>query len=131
MDLLEVCMQVKPHGVIPDCGDPCGGHGGWVRTQTFVVRTELPLGKQSEEGARGEGRVSGSDHSRVRGWDSVITAAIVGPDSPSSGPGLCVSGPLSLRVCDFKCQCVGVCTCVSSEKTCVILSVWGAVCVCP
>ena len=43
------------------------------------------MGKQSEEGARGEGRVSGRDHSSVRGWNTVITAAIVGPDSPSSG----------------------------------------------
>ena len=57
------------------------------------------MGERSEEGAHGEGRVSGSDHSSERGWDTVITAATVGPDSPSSGPGLWVSGPLSLRVC--------------------------------
>ena len=56
------------------------------------------MGKQSEEGAGGEGRVSGSDPSSLRDWDTVITAVIVGPDSPSSGPGLWVSGPLSLRV---------------------------------
>ena len=50
--------------------------------QTFVVCTELPVGEQSEEGARGEEHISGRDPSSVRGWNTVITAAIVGPDSP-------------------------------------------------
>ena len=54
--------------------------------QSFVVCTELPLGKQSEEEARGEGHVSGSDHSSVRGWNMVITAAIRGPEEGESGP---------------------------------------------
>lgn len=58
-DLCVVCTQGRPHGVM----DP----RPWrpqQRTrqlgedaQTFAVHTELPLGKQSEEGARGEGRV--------------------------------------------------------------------------
>ena len=96
-DFCEICVQVrlqrmmdprpqKPQRRTRQLGED---------VQNFLVHSELPVGKQSEEGACGEGRISGRNHSSVRGWNTVITAAIVGPNSPSSRPGLCVSGPLS------------------------------------
>ena len=58
-DMHEVCMQVRPQRVMdPRLGRP--QPGTWQLgedTQTFVVSPELPMGKQNEEGARGEGRV--------------------------------------------------------------------------
>ena len=55
---------------------------------TFVVLTELPLGKQSEEGTCGDGHISGTDPGSVRGWNTVIATAIVGRLSPVQAPEL-------------------------------------------